>query len=120
MLGSGAPLQGRAFTSAYTAAVDTWVRALLDDAGEGVALVAVGSYGRAELCPGSDLDIVLVHRRRRDVAAVAEQVWYPIWDSGLRLDHSVRTVGEALDTAREDLKVALGLLDARVVAGVDD
>jgi [protein-PII] uridylyltransferase len=117
MLGSGDPLQGRAFTSAYTAAVDTWVRALLGDAGEGVAIVAVGSYGRAELCPGSDLDIVLVHRRRRDVAAVAEQVWYPIWDSGLRLDHSVRTVGEALDTAREDLKVALGLLDARVVAG---
>jgi [protein-PII] uridylyltransferase len=90
---------------------------LLGDVGDGVALVAVGSYGRAELCPGSDLDVVLVHQRRRDVAAIADRVWYPIWDSGLRLDHSVRTVGQALDTAHDDPKVLLGLLDARVVAG---
>jgi [protein-PII] uridylyltransferase len=51
------------------------------------------------------------------VAAVAERVWYPIWDRGIRLDHSVRTVAEAVDAADGDLKVALGLLDARHVAG---
>lgn len=111
---------GRDFTSAYTAALDTWLDTLLGDAGEGVALVAVGSYGRGELCPGSDLDLVLVHRRRRDVTEIADRMWYPIWDAGLRLDHSVRTVGEALDAARQDLKVQLGLLDARVVAGDAD
>jgi [protein-PII] uridylyltransferase len=44
-------------------------------------------------------------------------VWYPIWDAGVRLDHSVRTVGQALEVAGTDLKVILGLLDARVVAG---
>ena len=44
-------------------------------------------------------------------------MWYPIWDRGLRLDHSVRTVREAVHAAEGDLKVALGLLDARHVAG---
>jgi [protein-PII] uridylyltransferase len=110
-------LDARAFATAYTAAVDTWMTTLLGAAGEGIALVAVGSYGRRELCPGSDLDLVLVHRQRRDVAEIADRIWYPIWDSGLRLDHSVRTVGQALDMAQTDLKVLLGLLDARVVAG---
>ena len=51
------------------------------------------------------------------VAAIADQVWYPIWDAGLRLDHSVRTVREARDVARHDLRAALGLLSARRVAG---
>ena len=79
--------------------------------------MAVGGYGRRELCPGSDLDLVLVHRGRKDVRQVAERLWYPIWDAGVRLDHSVRTLKEALRVADEDLKAALGLLDARPVAG---
>ncbi|MBV8961236.1 MAG: [protein-PII] uridylyltransferase, partial [Actinobacteria bacterium] len=82
-----------------------------------VALVAVGGYGRRELCPGSDLDLVLVHAGRRDIGEVADRIWYPIWDSGVRLDHSVRTVKEALDVAETDLKVMLGLQTARLVAG---
>ncbi len=82
-----------------------------------MAVVAVGGYGRRELCPGSDLDVVLVHHGRRDVQKVAERLWYPIWDAGVGLDHSVRTVKEALAVAGADLKAALGLLDARLVAG---
>jgi len=85
-----------------------------------VALVAVGGYGRRELCPYSDLDVVLVHRGRRDIAEVADRVWYPVWDAGVALDHSVRTVKEALAVAADDLKAALGLLDARFVAGDRD
>jgi [protein-PII] uridylyltransferase len=84
---------------------------------EQFAVVAVGGYGRRELAPASDLDIVLVHNRARDVSAVADSLWYPIWDAGFRLDHSVRTVREALALADGDLKVSLGLLDARCVAG---
>ncbi|MFG1999359.1 [protein-PII] uridylyltransferase [Spirillospora sp. NPDC048911] len=84
---------------------------------DGVALVAVGSYGRRELTPGGDLDLVLLHRGRPDVGQVADRVWYPIWDSGLRLDHSVRTVQEARTVARTDMKAALGLLSARRIAG---
>ncbi|MGW4421224.1 [protein-PII] uridylyltransferase [Streptosporangium sp. NPDC004631] len=83
----------------------------------GVALVAVGSLGRAEPAPGSDLDLVLLHRGRDDVARVADRVWYPVWDSGIGLDHSVRTVAEAVAVAGEDLRAALGLIQARHVAG---
>lgn len=83
-----------------------------------MALVAVGGYGRRELCPGSDLDVVLLHSSTAPkVAPVAERIWYPVWDAGVGLDHSVRTVKEALAMAGSDLKVALGLLDARLVAG---
>jgi [protein-PII] uridylyltransferase len=99
---------------------DRWLTGLLGEAGPGVALVAVGGYGRAELSPRSDLDLLLLHDGRgaqRGIAAVADRLWYPIWDLGIALDHSVRTVSEARRTAEEDLKVQLGLLDARHVAG---
>lgn len=101
----------------------------LDGADEtGVALVAVGGYGRSELAPHSDLDVVLVHDDGNpavEVSRVAERVWYPLWDagadpstgSGQRLDHSVRALSEVTDAARSDRRVALGLLDARHVAG---
>lgn len=87
-----------------------------------MALVAVGGYGRRELCPASDLDVVLVHGGggATAVQAVAERIWYPIWDAGVGLDHSVRTVKEAMSVAAGDLKAALGLLDARLVAGDAD
>lgn len=84
---------------------------------DGVALVAVGSHARRELTPGGDLDLVLLHRGRPDIAGIADRVWYPLWDSGTRLDHSVRTVHEARTVARGDMKAALGLLSARRIAG---
>jgi len=79
--------------------------------------VALGGYGRRELLPGSDLDVLLLHGGRAGIAAMADRIWYPIWDSGTRLDHAVRTTAEARRVARTDLKVALGLLYARHVAG---
>ncbi|MFI7066582.1 [protein-PII] uridylyltransferase [Kribbella sp. NPDC050124] len=85
---------------------------------EGVALVAVGGYGREELSPYSDLDVMLVHVEGYPrVDELAAQIWYPLWDSRTKLDHSVRTVEEARKAAADDLRVALGLLDARHVAG---
>ena len=98
---------------------DRWLAGLLGEEPK-VALVAVGGYGRSELCPGSDLDVVLVHDGRRDIKEVADRIWYPVWDAGVGLDHSVRTLKEALRVAESDLKVALGLLDARLVAGDAD
>jgi [protein-PII] uridylyltransferase len=82
-----------------------------------MALLAVGGLGRRELLPGSDLDLVLVHDKRKDARGVAERIWYPIWDDNCNLDHSVRTPKEVLSAAEGDLKVALGLLDARLVVG---
>ncbi len=83
----------------------------------GVALVAVGGYGRAELAPHSDLDVVLVHDEGVDLGELAQLLWYPLWDSGAKLDHAVRTMPEMLEQAAGDLKVALGLLDLRHLAG---
>ena len=82
----------------------------------GVALVAVGGYGRAELAPHSDLDVVLVHEPGADPGAMGEQLWYPLWNSGRRLDHAVRSLPEMVEAA-QDLRVALGLLDVRHLAG---
>ena len=112
-------LQGPAFCRTLAGLVDEWLVGLLGEE-QDVALVAVGGYGRSELAPGSDLDVILVHRGRRDIKAVADRIWYPIWDARLDLDHSVKTVKEALAIANSDIKAALGLLDARTIAGDPD
>ncbi|MFC3575327.1 [protein-PII] uridylyltransferase [Streptomyces yaanensis] len=101
---------------------DDWLTELFTAGAEGlrgVSLVAVGGYGRGELSPRSDLDLLLLHdgSDSKAVAALADRIWYPVWDLGLALDHSVRTPAEARKTAGEDLKVQLGLLDARHLAG---
>lgn len=84
---------------------------------EGIAMVAVGGYGRAELCPYSDIDLVLLHRDRPDIGDIAPRLWYPIWDEGLKLGHSVRTPRETRELAKTDLDTATSLLDARHIAG---
>ena len=115
-------LTGPGRRAALSALADQWLAGLFADAvlpaSDPFCLVAVGGYGRAELTVASDLDLVLLHRSSAgEAATVAEALWYPIWDSGQRLDHSVRTVPEARRMASEDVKVLLGLLDCRPVAG---
>ncbi len=83
----------------------------------GVSLVAVGALGRRELCPWSDLDLVLLHDGHKNIDTLAEQLWYPMWDAGIGLDHSVRTPGQAVQIATTDLKAAFGLLELRHIAG---
>ncbi|HEX5401446.1 MAG TPA: [protein-PII] uridylyltransferase [Pseudonocardiaceae bacterium] len=83
----------------------------------GSALVAVGALGRRELVPYSDLDLVLAHEGTDGVGDMAERLWYPLWNAGIGLDHSVRTVRESLRVAADDLRVALGLLEVRLIAG---
>ncbi|MFI2611943.1 [protein-PII] uridylyltransferase [Kitasatospora sp. NPDC018619] len=109
---------GRPRRRALARLTDDWLAGLLAAAGAppGVALVAVGGYGRGELSPRSDLDVLLLHEG--PVAQeVPERIWYPVWDAGLRLDHAVRTVAQARSVAAGDLKAQLGLLDARHLAG---
>ncbi len=88
---------------------------------EGVALAAVGSLGRGDAGPLSDYDLVLVHSERslpgKELTALADRVWYPIWDAGVRLDHSVRTVTQCRQVAANDLTAAVGLLDLTALAG---
>ncbi|MFN8194761.1 MAG: [protein-PII] uridylyltransferase [Nocardioidaceae bacterium] len=103
-----------------TAEADALCSQAYDAAGgpvDGVALVAVGGYGRGELAPFSDLDLVLVHDSPESPGPWVEGLWYPLWDSGSRLDHAVRSFSEMVTAATGDLRVALGLLDLRHVAG---
>jgi len=111
---------GLALRDALVELYDGWLAGVVAAAAgpdPDVALVAVGGLGRREPAPYSDFDLVLLHRGRSGVKAVADAVWYPVWDAGIGLDHSVRTVAEALAVARDDLKAALGLLDLRHLAG---
>ncbi len=117
-------LRGPAFGRALADAVD---RALEEAFGlleqdESVALVALGSYGRRELCPGSDIDVLLVHglRGRRapaTVRAMTEQLWYPLWDAGFVTGHGARTVKDSVSLADDDLDALTALLEVRHIAG---
>lgn len=112
-------LVGTELGRAYTAEIDTWLESVVEGVEEvrGVALAAVGGYGRGSLSVGSDLDLLLLHNNSGHVAEVAERIWYPIWDSGIKLGHAVRTVDEAIDLATDDLDTATSLLDVRLIGG---
>lgn len=85
-----------------------------------VAIAAVGGFGRGELSPGSDLDILIIHRgtlSEEDLSSFVNKILYPLWDKKIKVDHSVRTRSEVREVAEADLKVILGLLDIRLVCG---
>src|SRR5947209_7195792 len=101
-------LRGLAFSDAWRTVVDGWLRERYAEATSGVdptslALVAVGGFGRGDLAPASDLDLLLLYRSKEVPAEVAQALWYPIWDEGLKLGHAVRTVRDALELAADDL-----------------
>lgn len=117
-------LTGSALCQSLSDCTDAWLSELFDAAVAGhragpggFALVAVGGYGRRELSPQSDIDVVLVTAGRADPAEVAQALWYPVWDEGLKLGHAVRSVAEAVDLAASDLDTATSMLAVRHVAG---
>ena len=108
----------RAFIREYSDRLDAFLRALwqeyLDDCP--AALLAVGGYGRQEMFPHSDIDILILVENR----ALDEQVQaflYVLWDTGLAIGHSVRTLDDCIDAGRSDATVYTNMLDARLVAG---
>ncbi|MEX1009065.1 MAG: [protein-PII] uridylyltransferase [Acidimicrobiia bacterium] len=117
-------LRGPAFGRALSNLID---HALVDaTAGFGSraawALVALGSYARRELCPGSDVDVMLLHSGGRRASALrddASRLWYPLWDAGFVLGHSTRSVKEALALADTELDALTALLDTRLLVGDD-
>ena len=116
---------GREYCQRLAAATDAWIVALAERAraehprAPRFALVAVGGYGRGELSPQSDIDLVLIHQSKQNLEQVASAIWYPIWDAGLKLGHALRTVDEHLALARDDLDTATALLTGRLVAGYE-
>ena len=116
-------LRGVRLTHALCEATDEWIREVWTRAVEDVkvskrvALVAVGGYGRGELAPFSDLDIMLIHDGAKNIDDLASKIWYPIWDSGLKLGHSVCTVKQSTELAKSELDAATALLSVRLLAG---
>ncbi|WP_228374162.1 nucleotidyltransferase domain-containing protein [Demequina phytophila] len=88
---------------------------------DGIAFGAVGSVGRGDAGPASDLDLVILHDgstyKKEAIAELSQSLWYPIWDAGLELDHSTRTLTECRQVASKDLAAAAGLLDLHLIAG---
>ena len=95
---------------------DIWrALALPDD----LALVAVGGYGRGELYPASDVDILILAHEGHLLAnaSAIERLIGLLWDIGLEIGHSVRTIAECLDAASHDITVQTTLLEARLLCG---
>lgn len=86
---------------------------------EGMSLTALGGYGRKELFPFSDIDLLLLYdpKVEKNLAAVTEAILYPLWDAGLEVGHGVRTPEACLADAKEDFFFQVALLDARPLAG---
>jgi [protein-PII] uridylyltransferase len=103
-----------------TEAVDAAIRALFAPLGApGLALAALGGYGRRELTPGSDIDLLFLHSGLGEdvVRRVVDAVLYPLWDAGMRVSHAVRTVQECVAESRRALSTLTALLDVRVLEG---
>ncbi|OBK46540.1 [protein-PII] uridylyltransferase [Mycobacterium sp. 1081908.1] len=123
LLSDGRGLGAAELRHAWQDLHESWLTAKADEIGitdaSGFAIVGIGGLGRHELLPYSDLDLMLLHdyKSAEVLQQVADKLWYPLWDANVRLDHSVRTVPGALGVANTDMIAALGMLDARHIAG---
>ncbi len=111
--------------------IDQLIRALFDavtgeiyplpnpTSGERLALVAVGGYGRGELAPFSDIDLLflLPYKSTPRTEQIVESLLYSLWDLGLKIGQSTRSVEECLRQARSDMTIRTGLLEARYLWG---
>ena len=123
LAGSARQLDSAALRNALLDLHEFWLTTKATEIGitptSGFAIVATGGLGRGELLPYSDLDLMLLHDNMPHdvVSQVAELLWYPLWDANIRIDHSVRTVPEAVSVAGEDISAGLAMLEARHIAG---
>ncbi len=118
---------GQAVVALWTGLVDHLVAALfhaiLRDLGgspDRLALVALGGYGRGELSPCSDLDLLVLHDDGGDLTPLVEGLLYPLWDAGFDVQAVARTVGDNIRAARQDVRSRTSLLEARLLTGGRD
>jgi [protein-PII] uridylyltransferase len=92
------------------------------ESGVALALIALGGYGRGELNPFSDIDVMLLHRKGAKkisphLQEMVEQVLYLLWDSGFKVGHSTRSIKEAIAQANRDMRTKTAMLESRFLAG---
>ena len=113
-------LSGRGLARRLSDQMDGWFDALGSDLPLGWSLIATGGYATGLLCPGSDIDVVLLHPPKagtEEVRNVAEALWYPMWDGGVKLSPAAHSVKSLLSLASNDLVTATSLLRIRCLAG---
>lgn len=99
---------------------DRWFAGLATVLPDRWALVATGGYAHGGLCPGSDVDVMLIHPKGASAAQVddvARRLWYPSWDAGMKLSPAVHDIHTAMDLAHDDLTAATSMLQVRRLAG---
>ena len=125
------PTKGREAVSAFAFLIDQILRVLYDatthhlypasnrSTGERLALLAVGGYGRGEMAPHSDVDIAFITPWKPTgwTEQVIESMLYSLWDLGLKVGHSSRSLDETMRMAKSDLTVRTALLEARYIWG---
>lgn len=111
-IGSG----GHEVSAAITDELDRAIAGLVSPLPERVSVLALGGYGRGEMSPFSDVDLMLLHEMA-DPSHLAAELFRPLWDAKLRVGHSVRTVKESVSAARERFDTHTTLLTSRLVAG---
>jgi [protein-PII] uridylyltransferase len=112
---------GRFLTEQYTKETDLLIRDIFDSVNENAetVLIATGGYGRGELAPFSDIDIMFFAPKKAETETV-ESILYKLWDTGLDISHSFRTAAECIAEALKDIKTRTSLLEARYIAGNQD
>ncbi|MFQ5850480.1 MAG: [protein-PII] uridylyltransferase [Candidatus Binatia bacterium] len=121
---------GYEIVSAYTGMMDHLIRYLFEVASQDYirrypslsprcTLIAQGGYGRGELNPRSDIDLLFLHSWKVTpfVESVAEKVLYALWDSGIQVGHAIRSIAESVRLGNKDMKVKTAMIDARYLSG---
>ena len=106
----------------YDFAVEEFHRPAKTDASEHLTIVATGGYGRGELAPGSDVDLLFIRPNKPTIwdEKVIEFILYMLWDLGLKVGHATRSLPECVRLAKQDITIRTALLEARYICGDKD
>ncbi len=120
---------GFAISRRYTALIDRFIHTLFREAVSGeeiredlenrLALIALGSYGRQELCLGSDVDFLVLHKGElsKETGEMISRLLYALWDAKLEVGHAVLTAQEGVGLAMDDFKTLTSVMDGRLLLG---